>query len=150
MVATIYIHICTAIKNRTSCIILAVMDRGRGVYSPLFETKKGRGRLIYRLFSISLFAAICFIWLYRFNHIITTNYIQSEDGGKFVWFGMLAAELWFGFYWILTQPFRWNLVFRQPFKNRLSQRSLSFLSSYTHFRLPYHYFLWNLCFYASI
>ncbi|AES70607.2 cellulose synthase E1-like protein [Medicago truncatula] len=99
------------------------MDRGRGVYSPLFETKKGRGRLIYRLFSISLFTAISFIWLYRFNHIITTNYTQQEeDGGKLVWFGMLAAELWFGFYWFLTQAFRWNLVFRQPFKDRLSQR----------------------------
>jgi cellulose synthase/poly-beta-1,6-N-acetylglucosamine synthase-like glycosyltransferase len=99
----------------------------RGEYYPLFETKKGRGRLVYRLFAISLFIAICFIWFYRFNHIITTNTNQTqqeedEDGGKWVWLGLLAAELWFGFYWILTQAFRWNPVYRYPFKNRLSQR----------------------------
>ncbi|XP_058762560.1 cellulose synthase-like protein E1 [Vicia villosa] len=93
------------------------MDSGE--YSPLFETKKGRGRVIYRLFSISLFVAICFIWLYRFTHIITQ---QEDDGGKWAWIGLLASELWFGFYWILTQALRWNLVFRHPFKDRLSQR----------------------------
>ncbi|KAL5077341.1 hypothetical protein RYX36_016325 [Vicia faba] len=92
------------------------MDKSE--YSPLFETKKGRGRLLYRLFATSIFVAICFIWLYRFNHIIT----QEEDGRKWVWLGLLASELWFGFYWILTQALRWNTVFRQPFKDRLSQR----------------------------
>ncbi|CAK8565761.1 unnamed protein product [Lathyrus sativus] len=91
----------------------------KGEYSPLFETKKGRGRLPYRLFATSIFVAICFIWFYRFNHIISQ---QEEDGRKWVWLGLLASELWFGFYWILTQALRWNLVFRQPFKNRLSQR----------------------------
>ena len=34
---------------------------------------------------------------------------------------MLAADLWFGFYWVLRQALRWNPVFRQVFKNRLSQ-----------------------------
>jgi hypothetical protein len=115
----------------------------RGEYYPLFETKKGRGRLVYRLFAISLFIAICFIWFYRFNHIITTNTNQTqqeedEDGGKWVWLGLLAAELWFGFYWILTQAFRWNPVYRYPFKNRLSQRSFFFLIQ------PYHYYMWHL------
>ncbi|CAJ2640087.1 unnamed protein product [Trifolium pratense] len=99
----------------------------RGEYYPLFETKMGRGRVVYRLFAISLFVAICLIWLHRFNHIITitTNHTQQEeedDRGIWVWLGLLAAELWFGFYWILTQAFRWNPVFRHPFKNRLSQR----------------------------
>ncbi|CAL5202371.1 unnamed protein product [Lathyrus oleraceus] len=94
------------------------MDRGE--YTPLFETKKGRGRVIYRLFAISIFVAICFIWLYRFNHIISQQ--EEDDGRKWIWLGLLASELWFGFYWILTQALRWNLVFRQPFKNRLSQR----------------------------
>ncbi|PRQ35155.1 putative cellulose synthase (UDP-forming) [Rosa chinensis] len=36
--------------------------------------------------------------------------------------GLLGAELWFGLYWILTQSCRWNLTFRQTFKDRLSQR----------------------------
>ncbi|XP_050881176.1 cellulose synthase-like protein E1 [Lathyrus oleraceus] len=94
------------------------MDRGE--YTPLFETKKGRGRVIYRLFAISIFVATCFIWLYRFNHIISQQ--EEDDGRKWIWLGLLASELWFGFYWILTQALRWNLVFRQPFKNRLSQR----------------------------
>ncbi|KAI5408967.1 hypothetical protein KIW84_054699, partial [Lathyrus oleraceus] len=98
--------------------ILKVMDRGE--YTPLFETKKGRGRVIYRLFAISIFVATCFIWLYRFNHIISQQ--EEDDGRKWIWLGLLASELWFGFYWILTQALRWNLVFRQPFKNRLSQR----------------------------
>ncbi|KAK7301912.1 hypothetical protein RJT34_12789 [Clitoria ternatea] len=88
---------------------------GSGEYSPLFETTRGRGRFIYRSFAMSLFVAICFIWVYRFSHI------KGEDG-KWAWIGMLGAELWFGFYWVLTQALRWNLIFRQPFKNRLSQR----------------------------
>ncbi|XP_020232856.1 cellulose synthase-like protein E1 [Cajanus cajan] len=85
-------------------------------YSPLFETRRGRGSLIYRPFAISLFVAICFIWFYRISHST-----KGEDG-KWAWLGMFAAELWFGFYWLLTQAFRWNLVFRHPFKDRLSQR----------------------------
>ncbi|RZB99986.1 cellulose synthase-like protein E1 [Glycine soja] len=89
---------------------------GRVEYSPLFETRRCRGRFIYRSFAISLFVAICFIWHYRFSHIT-----KGEDG-NWAWLGMLASELWFGFYWVLTQALRWNLVFRQPFKNRLSQR----------------------------
>ncbi|KAG4393538.1 hypothetical protein GLYMA_03G111400v4 [Glycine max] len=89
---------------------------GRVEYSPLFETRRCRGRFIYRSFAISLFVTICFIWHYRFSHIT-----KGEDG-NWAWLGMLASELWFGFYWVLTQALRWNLVFRQPFKNRLSQR----------------------------
>ncbi|KAJ1441226.1 Nucleotide-diphospho-sugar transferase [Sesbania bispinosa] len=83
---------------------------------PLFDTINGRRRvIIYRPFAISLFVAICFIWVYRLTHITT------EDA-KWASLGLLAAELWFGFYWLLTQSLRWNLVFRQPFKNRLTQR----------------------------
>jgi len=87
-------------------------------HTPLFETKKSRGRLIYRSFATSLFVCICFVWIYRISHIIDA---KGEDG-KWVWLGMLGAEFWFGFYWVLTQAFRWNLVFRKPFRNILSQR----------------------------
>ncbi|XP_061353157.1 cellulose synthase-like protein E1 [Gastrolobium bilobum] len=90
---------------------------GSGEYSPLFETRRGRGRLIYRTFAISLFVSICFIWVYRLSHIT-----RNGEDGKWACLGLLGAELWFGFYWVLTQALRWNLVFRQPFKNRLSQR----------------------------
>ncbi|XP_061337605.1 cellulose synthase-like protein E1 [Gastrolobium bilobum] len=91
------------------------MDSGE--YYPLFETTRGRGRLIYRLFSVSLFGSICFILAYRFSHIP----INGENG-KWAWLGLLGAELCFGLYWLFVQALRWNLVFRKTFNNRLSQR----------------------------
>ncbi|CBI41095.3 unnamed protein product, partial [Vitis vinifera] len=36
--------------------------------------------------------------------------------------GLFLSELWFSFYWFLTQFVRWNLVYRYTFKDRLSQR----------------------------
>ncbi|KAI4306231.1 hypothetical protein L6164_029523 [Bauhinia variegata] len=86
-----------------------------GEYSPLFETKRDKARVIRRLSAISLFVSHCLIWVYRLNHI-------SENGGRWVWFGLLASELWFGLYCVITQALRWNIVFRQPFPDRLSQR----------------------------
>ncbi|KAJ8629851.1 hypothetical protein MRB53_023174 [Persea americana] len=83
---------------------------------PLFETKEAKGRIVYRLFSISIFAGICLIWVYRVTHV------PGEGMGRWAWLGMLGAELWFGFYWILTQTVRWRPVYRYTFKERLSQR----------------------------
>ncbi|KAI9185449.1 hypothetical protein LWI28_007331 [Acer negundo] len=84
---------------------------------PLFETRKGKGRVVHRLFAVSVFVGICLIWAYRVIHIPSRN-----ENGRWVWFGLLAAELWFGLYWILTQALRWNQVYRSTFKDRLSQR----------------------------
>ncbi|THU72498.1 hypothetical protein C4D60_Mb04t12780 [Musa balbisiana] len=36
--------------------------------------------------------------------------------------GMLVAELCFGFYWVLTQSFRWCPIYHRTFKERLSQK----------------------------
>ncbi|XXG72639.1 hypothetical protein AAC387_Pa07g1694 [Persea americana] len=83
---------------------------------PLFETKEAKGRIAYRLFSISIFAGICLIWVYRVTHV------PGGGMGRWAWLGMLGAELWFGFYWILTQTVRWRPVYRYTFKERLSQR----------------------------
>ncbi|XP_057723060.1 cellulose synthase-like protein E1 [Arachis stenosperma] len=94
---------------------MGAVDMG---YSPLFETNKGRGSVIYRPFAISLFVAIFFIWVYRLTHIPS----KVEDGNIWVWLGMFGADLWFGLYWFLTQALRWNLIFRQTFKDTLSQR----------------------------
>ncbi|XP_057795222.1 cellulose synthase-like protein E1 [Salvia miltiorrhiza] len=80
----------------------------------LFETKKVKGGSVYKLFATSIFVGIILIWVYRATHVI--------ENGRLVWMGMLAAELWFGFYWILTQSHRWNRVHRRTFKDRLSQR----------------------------
>ncbi|XP_027932410.1 cellulose synthase-like protein E1 isoform X1 [Vigna unguiculata] len=86
-------------------------------YSPLFETKRAKGRVFYKVFSLSLFVGICFIWVFRVSHIPR----ESEDG-KWGWIGLFFAELWFGLYWLLRHPFRWNPLFREPFRQRLSQR----------------------------
>ncbi|KAK4420851.1 Cellulose synthase-like protein E1 [Sesamum alatum] len=83
-------------------------------YAPLFETKKVKGSFIYKLFAASMFVGIVLIWIYRATHV--------TEHGRLVWMGMFVAELWFGFYWILTQAHRWNRVYRQTFKDRLSQR----------------------------
>ncbi|TKY57408.1 Cellulose synthase protein E1 [Spatholobus suberectus] len=91
------------------------MDSGE--YYSLFETRRDRGRHIRRLFTISLFVAICFIWAFRLSHIPANG-----DNGKWAWLGLFAAELWFGLYWLFGQALRWNLVFRKTFNNKLSQR----------------------------
>ncbi|KAJ7960952.1 putative Cellulose synthase [Quillaja saponaria] len=90
---------------------------GTDEYDPLFETKKVKGRVMFRLFSVSLFVGICFIWAYRLKHIPK----EGEDG-RWVWIGLLGSELWFSLYWVLTQALRWNPVYRHTFKDRLSQR----------------------------
>ncbi|XP_020232827.1 cellulose synthase-like protein E1 [Cajanus cajan] len=86
-------------------------------YYPLFETRRGRGRVIYIMLSFSLFVGIWFMWFYRVSHIPR----EGEDG-RWAWIGLLSVELWFGLYWLLRHTFRWNLVFRQPFRHTLSQR----------------------------
>ncbi|XP_077214534.1 cellulose synthase-like protein E6 [Tasmannia lanceolata] len=88
---------------------------GRAGYFPLFETE-GRGSSGYKLFAVSIFVGICWIWVYRVSHIPT------REEGRWVWLGLFAAEIWFAFYWILTQAVRWNPVHRHTFKDRLSQR----------------------------
>ncbi|XP_030928219.1 cellulose synthase-like protein E1 [Quercus lobata] len=90
---------------------------GSDGYLPLFETRRAKGRVLYRLFMISVFVGICLIWIYRVNHIPR----KGEDGRR-GWIGLLGAEFWFGLYWVLTQAHRWNQVYRCTFKDRLSQR----------------------------
>ncbi|XP_050140256.1 cellulose synthase-like protein E1 isoform X3 [Malus sylvestris] len=84
---------------------------------PLFETKRAKGRVLYRVFAASIFAGICLVWFYRASHIP-----KAGEDGRFGWIGLLGAEIWFGFYWLLTQASRWNPVYRHTFKDRLSQR----------------------------
>ncbi|MCD7456037.1 hypothetical protein HAX54_030510 [Datura stramonium] len=53
------------------------------------------------------------------------SYNGGENGGgssRYGWLGMLGAELWFGFYWLLTQSLRWNRVHRHTFRDRLLLR----------------------------
>ncbi|XP_019177306.1 PREDICTED: cellulose synthase-like protein E1 [Ipomoea nil] len=89
-----------------------------GKYEPLFESRIAKGRLLYRLFSASIFVGIVCVWIYRVIHIPEAG----EYGRRMGWMGMYGAELWFGVYWIFTQAQRWRPVFRQPFRQTLLKR----------------------------
>ncbi|XVF77320.1 hypothetical protein PTKIN_Ptkin14bG0033500 [Pterospermum kingtungense] len=93
-------------------------EREQAANLPLFETKEAKGKLAFRLFSSSIFIGICLVWVYTL-----TNIPKTGDRGRWVWIGMFMAELGFGFYWILTQAIRWNVVRYHPLKHRLSQSS---------------------------
>ncbi|EPS62612.1 hypothetical protein M569_12177, partial [Genlisea aurea] len=81
----------------------------------LFETKTVRGGWLYRSVSVSIFVGILLVWVYR-----AANF--PANVGRVAWMGMFGSELWFGFYWVLTQPSRWRRIYRRTFINRLSQR----------------------------
>ncbi|XP_057765429.1 cellulose synthase-like protein E6 [Salvia miltiorrhiza] len=80
----------------------------------LFETRAARGRAAHRALCITVLAGIVSVWVYRLGHI--------PQGGRYSWIAMLCAELLFGFYWIISQSGRWTVVYRYPFKDRLSSR----------------------------
>ncbi|CAJ1971519.1 unnamed protein product [Sphenostylis stenocarpa] len=83
----------------------------------LFETSKDRARHIRRLYAVSGFVAICFVWAFRLSHIPAKG-----EPGQWAWLGLFVVELWSGIYWVFYQALRWNLVFRKTFPSRLSQR----------------------------
>ncbi|KAK4753056.1 hypothetical protein SAY87_021854 [Trapa incisa] len=88
---------------------------------PLFETRSTKGTLLYRVFAVTVFLGICSIWTYRLIHLPAAG--ESRWAWRrWAWFGLFGAELWFGFYWILTQASRWSPISRQTFKDRLSHR----------------------------
>ncbi|KAL3508353.1 hypothetical protein ACH5RR_027754 [Cinchona calisaya] len=93
------------------------MGSTKNEYIPLFETKEMKSRIVHRLFAASVFVGIVLIWIYRAIHIP-----KSGEDGRWAWIGMFGAEIWFGFYWFLTQSVRWNQIHRQTFPDRLSQR----------------------------
>ncbi|KAJ0988217.1 hypothetical protein J5N97_006573 [Dioscorea zingiberensis] len=85
----------------------------------LFETR-GKGRSAYKVFAGSVFVGVLMIWVYRVSVILRGEI--NGTAASWPWFGVFGAELWFGFYWILTQSVRWNPTFRFTFKDRLSLR----------------------------
>ncbi|XP_049345478.1 cellulose synthase-like protein E6 [Solanum verrucosum] len=87
------------------------------LHLPLFETKEAKGKTIYKLFASTIFVGICLIWLYRL-----INMPSKGESGRLAWICMFLAELCFGFYWIITQSVRWNVIYTYPYKNRLSLR----------------------------
>ena len=85
----------------------------------LFATEKlGGSRSLYRFHAVTVFAGICLVLWYRATHV------PAAGAGRAAWLGMLAAELWFGFYWVITQSVRWCPIRRRTFKDRLAARSV--------------------------
>ncbi|KAK2638919.1 hypothetical protein Ddye_026714 [Dipteronia dyeriana] len=85
---------------------------------PLFETRECRkGRVAYSLFAGTIMAAICAIWLYRIQELMS-----GQGGRSWACIGMFMAELWFSFYWIISQPVRFKVCRHSTFKERLLTR----------------------------
>ncbi|GFP95030.1 cellulose synthase-like protein e6 [Phtheirospermum japonicum] len=84
---------------------------------PLFETKVARGGAAHKLLCLTKLVGTILIWAYRFIHVP-----RPGEPARYAWIGMFLAELLFGFYWIITQSGRWRVVYRYPFKDRLSAR----------------------------
>ncbi|KAK3022670.1 hypothetical protein RJ639_045436 [Escallonia herrerae] len=72
----------------------------------------------------SMFIGICLICIFRVSHIPAQG-----DFGRPAWIGMFMAELWFSFFWLITQSVRWNPIRRCTFKERLYQRYEKLLPS---------------------
>ncbi|KAJ8770571.1 hypothetical protein K2173_018062 [Erythroxylum novogranatense] len=94
---------------------------GRSSSLPLFETKSSRKRLLFKFYLASVLVAICLIWVYRIS------YLPEGLLQRWAWIGLFIAEVWFTFYWIVTQVLRWNPVYRFTFRDRLSQRYEKYL-----------------------
>ncbi|KAL4628057.1 hypothetical protein ACB092_05G209800 [Castanea dentata] len=84
---------------------------------PLFETKSAKGRILFQIYSLLIFVGTCFIFAYRLSHIPAKG-----EPGRWAWMGLFFSELWFCFYWFVTTVVRWNPIYRNSFKDRLSHR----------------------------
>ncbi|XP_030971444.1 cellulose synthase-like protein E1 isoform X2 [Quercus lobata] len=84
---------------------------------PLFETKLAKGRILFQFYSLLIFVGTCFIFAYRLSHIPAKG-----EPGRWAWMGLFFSELWFCFYWFATTVVRWNPIYRNTFKDRLSHR----------------------------
>ncbi|KAH7689055.1 Cellulose synthase protein [Dioscorea alata] len=93
------------------------MEREVTASAPLFQTHGTKGRTLYKLYASFILTCILFILFYRLTHIPLEHYSLT-----FAWISLFASELWFSFYWILTQTVRWNPIYHQTFKERLLQR----------------------------
>ncbi|KAM0853414.1 hypothetical protein ACQ4PT_051093 [Festuca glaucescens] len=82
----------------------------------LFATESIGGRAVYMLHVVTVAAGILLVLYYRATHV------PAAGEGRAAWLGMLAAELWYSAYWVITQSVRWSPVRRRPFRDRLAAR----------------------------
>ena len=83
--------------------------------SSLFRSEGAKWRAGYKLYASSITVGILCIWFYRATHVPSTE-------GRWAWLGLFGAELWFGFYWLITQSVRWNPIYYHTCKEKLHQR----------------------------
>ena len=84
----------------------------------LFATERVGGRAVYRLHAITVAAGVLLMLYYRATRV------PAAGEGRAAWLGMLAAELWYAAYWVVTQSVRWSPLRRRPFRDRLAARSV--------------------------
>ncbi|XP_071692067.1 cellulose synthase-like protein E1 [Rutidosis leptorrhynchoides] len=89
---------------------------------PLFETQRGNGTKIHRVFATTVLVSILLVWVYRATQLLLLPPLATVYGSQRWSVGMFVAEICLGVYWILTQSVRWNPTYRRTFKQRLSQR----------------------------
>uniref|UniRef100_J3MYG8 Cellulose synthase-like protein E6 n=1 Tax=Oryza brachyantha TaxID=4533 RepID=J3MYG8_ORYBR len=82
----------------------------------LFATEKMGGRAVYRFQAATMAAGILLVLYYRATRV------PAAGEGWAAWVGMLAAELWYAVYWVITQSVRWCPIRRRTFKDRLAER----------------------------
>ncbi|XP_038689760.1 cellulose synthase-like protein E6 [Tripterygium wilfordii] len=93
------------------------MEKNGDCFS-LFQTKTSRGTFLFKLYVSSIALCVCLTWVFRLLHLPPKDLLLH----RWVWIGSFLAELWFTFYWLITQIVRWNPTYRYTFKDRLSQR----------------------------
>ncbi|KAG0457668.1 hypothetical protein HPP92_022825 [Vanilla planifolia] len=66
-----------------------------------------------------MLCGIILTWVYRSRQLA-----EADGSRRFVTLllGLFASEIWFAFYWLLTQTVRWKPVYYYPSKEKLSQR----------------------------
>ncbi|KQJ90646.1 cellulose synthase-like protein E6 isoform X2 [Brachypodium distachyon] len=80
----------------------------------LFTTERSGGRALYRLHAVTVAVGICLVLYYRATRV--------PEQGRAAWLGMLASELFFAAYWVITQSVRWSPVRHRTFRDRLAAR----------------------------
>ncbi|CAN0875133.1 Cellulose synthase-like protein E1 [Linum grandiflorum] len=91
-------------------------------YMALFETTRAKSKslLLYKLFAATIFFRICSVWTYRLTHLLN----KQRSSSSWIWVGALAAEIWFGVYWVFNQAGRWNPVYWSTHKDHLPNTGL--------------------------
>lgn len=98
-------------------------------YLPLFEAKSAKGRIAYWIYAVSVYVAIALVCFNRLIHLLLQIVTEEDDDDKLMmrrrWWcmgGLLMAELWYSFYYFITQILRSNPIYYSTLKKNLCRR----------------------------